>query len=354
MVPLSVLRDVNFVLFYSCLQYLIALAGDAVLPATHATAGLMFLRVQMVWLAVLYLLIFATGVAVGFDSGFVLGDMPTDIKVAATVSQPTTGENTKPEQRAQPFAGFDALEAPQAPPPKNNTSAPIHTAQNSLVALLLLNVSILAGHWLLCVFSVLVCASARGDVACAELWGGEYAVVCVVVLAVMQTQLVLSSTLTAVRFSETQGVFASMYYSITLYSLSVFAVAALDATHRGFVPTTDDCGTSDAKTSAFCRLLAQQHWITPAQTTMLVYGIAVPVLLDLVLNMLYAALGAAERGRWRLTLVVFATGFSASALWAVGGWYFAVTMAPPLLVAVCLIVWTLRTPSAEVMREKNA
>ena len=63
MVPLSVLRDVNFVLFYSCLQYLIALAGDAVLPATHATAGLMFLRVQIVWLVVLYVVIFATGVA---------------------------------------------------------------------------------------------------------------------------------------------------------------------------------------------------------------------------------------------------------------------------------------------------
>jgi hypothetical protein len=354
MVPLSVLRDVNFVLFYSCLQYLIALAADAVLPATHATAGFMFLRVQMVWLAVLYLLIFATGVAVGFDSGFVLGDMPTDIKVSETVLPPTSAAGTKPEQNVLPFAGLDALEQPQAPPPTKETSNTTHTAHNSLVALLLLNASILAGHWLLCLFSVLVCASARGDVACAELWGGEYAVVCVVVVGVMQTQLVLSSTLTAVRVSESQGVFASMYYSITLYSLSVFAVAALDATYRGFVPTTDDCGTGDAETSVFCRLLAQQHWITPAQTNMLIYGIAIPVLLDLVLNILYAALGAAERGRWRLTLVVFAAGFSASALWAVGGWYFAVTAAPPLLVAAFLIVWTLRTPSAEAVRKKNA
>lgn len=353
MVPLSVLRDVNFVLFYSCLQFLMALAGDAILPATHATAGLMFLRVQMVWLAVLYLLIFATGVAVGFDSGFVLGDVPTDIKVSETVLQPTSAANTKAEPNALPFPGFDALERPQAPPPDEKTSIATHVAKNGLVALLLLNASILAGHWLLCVFSLLVCASARGDVACAELWGGEYAVVCVVVLAVMQTQLVLSSTLTAVRFSETQGVFASMYYSITLYSLSVFAVATLDATYRGFVPTTDDCGTGDAKTSAFCRLLAQQHWITPAQTNMLIYGIAIPVLLDLVLNLLYAALGAAERGRWRLTLVVFAVGFLASALWAVGGWYFALATAPPLLVAVCLIVWTLRTPSAAVASKKN-
>lgn len=354
MVPLSVLRDVNFVLFYSCLQYLIALVADAVLPATHATAGLMFLRVQMVWLAVLYVLIFATGVAVGFDSGYVLGDMPTDMQVSTVVSKTTRGADTKTEQREQGFAGLDVLDQPQAAVLEDGTPGAKHAASNSIVAVLLLNASILAGHWLLCVFSVLVCASARGDVACAELWGGEYAVVCVVVLAVMQTQLVLSSTLTAVRLSETQGVFASMYFSITLYSISVFAVATLDATYRGFVPTADDCGTDDLKTSAFCRLLAQKHWISPAQANMFIYGIAIPVVLDLVLNILYAALGVAERGKWRLTLVIFAAGFSASALWAIGGWYFALASAPPLLVALCLLVWAWRTPSAEATSKKKS
>lgn len=341
MVPLSVLRDVNFVLFYSCLQYLVALLGDGVLPATHATAALMFLRVQMVWQAVLYALIFATGLAVGFDSGFVLGDMPIDITVA--------------EQNAAPLraAGAGALSDAQPPVPEEKATGIRPTASNGVVALLFLNTSILAGHWLFCGMSVLLCTSARGDVACAELWGGEYAVICVVVLTVMQTQLLLSSALTAVRLTETQSVFASMYSSVTLYSLGVFAVATFDATYRGFVPTADDCSTDDPEASVFCRLRAQEHWVVPAQANMLIISIALPILLDLALNLLYAAFSTPERGKWRLTLVIFAAGFSASALWAIGGWYLALVSAPPLLVAIYLLLSILRTPPAEATRKKN-
>lgn len=327
MVPLSVLRDVNFLLFYSSLQYLIVMLGELLVPGTHATVASMFLRVQLVWLAVLYLLVFCTGVAAGFDSGFVLGDVPVDVQVR----EPAPVRAPEPAQRS--------------------------VLDEATVALLFLNAGVLAGHWLVCFFGVLVCTSSSGEVACAELWGGEYAIVCVVVAGVMQTQLLLSGTLSAVRLSETQAVLPSVYFSVMLYALSVFAIATLEATYRGFVPTPSDCDGDDARSASFCKLLGEQHWIQRAQANMLIYGVAIPVVLDLVLNALYAALGIANRGKWRLTLIMFAVGFTCTSLWHVGGWHFALLGVPHVVIIACLIVWMARSSAdntGAAARKKDA
>ena len=258
MVPLSTLRDINFAVFYCALQYLLIVLAQNVFAPTHAISALVAIRTQVVVLVAGYGLVLLSMLFMGVENAPARapGDEPGD-----------------PAPARKEWGG----------------GVMYHVA----AAALAFSVCVVGGIWLQCIIVAVACVHDDRGCVCQQLWGGDYAVVGTLVLALMQTQLLGSTLVTAASFAAVQEYAVQVYWAGTLYSTSVLVYALLVPTYSSEIQCSNVCTAAGSVYAASnsCAADATEHWISAGDARILVVGATIPVAIHTLLLLLRAVKG---------------------------------------------------------------
>lgn len=334
MVPLSTLRDINFAVFYCALQYLLIVLARNVFTPTHAISALVAIRTQVVVLVAGYGLVLLSMLFMGVENAPARapGDEPGD-----------------PAPARKEWGG----------------GVMYHVA----AAALAFSVCVVGGIWLQCIIVAVACVHDDRGCVCQQLWGGDYAVVGTLVLALMQTQLLGSTLVTAASFAAVQEYAVQVYWAGTLYSTSVLVYALLVPTYSSEIQCNNVCTAAGSVYAASnsCAADATEHWISAGDARILVVGATIPVAIHTLLLLLRAVKGPrptavgtpvsavadsgpeqGDRAAWTtpvdLLLCLTPVATTVAALSSSGSWHLALALVPLPVIIFFLAVRTLQRP----------